>query len=81
VGRQWRGLRDGSLLTSETPDLARYDAGAARRIDAGDACAAADGAFGAGNYDDLAGLPDAVVRVSVGCGATRCASTRRRTRT
>ena len=28
----------------------------------------ADGPFGAGNYDDLAGLPDAAVRVSLGCG-------------
>ena len=57
---------------SETTDplLARY-ADAARRVDAGDACdgcAATDGPFGAGNYDDLAGLPDAAVRVSLGCG-------------
>ena len=26
------------------------------------------GPFGAGNYDDLAGLPDAAVQVSLGCG-------------
>jgi L-amino acid N-acyltransferase YncA len=52
------------------PVLARY-AEAARRVDAGDACdgcSAGDGPFGAGNYDDLAGLPDAAVRVSLGCG-------------
>jgi L-amino acid N-acyltransferase YncA/2-polyprenyl-3-methyl-5-hydroxy-6-metoxy-1,4-benzoquinol methylase len=52
------------------PVLARY-AEAARRVDAGDACdgcSAHDGPFGAGNYDDLAGLPDAAVRVSLGCG-------------
>jgi L-amino acid N-acyltransferase YncA/2-polyprenyl-3-methyl-5-hydroxy-6-metoxy-1,4-benzoquinol methylase len=57
---------------SETSDpmLAWY-AEAARRVDAGDACdgcAVTDGPFGAGNYDDLVGLPDAAVRVSLGCG-------------
>ncbi len=52
------------------PILERY-AEAARRVDAGDACdgcASGDGPFGAGNYDDLAGLPDAAVQVSLGCG-------------
>jgi L-amino acid N-acyltransferase YncA len=52
------------------PILDRY-AEAARRGDAGDACdgcSAHDGRFGAANYDDLAGLPDAAVRVSLGCG-------------
>ena len=57
---------------SETSDpvLARY-VEAARRVDAGDACdgcSVSDGPFGAGNYDDLTGLPDAAVRVSLGCG-------------
>jgi arsenite methyltransferase len=52
------------------PILDRY-AEAARRVEAGDACdgcSAHDGPFGAGNYDDLADLPDAAVRVSLGCG-------------
>ena len=50
-----------------TPDLSRY-AEAARRVDAGDSCATPGGPFGAGNYDDLSGLPDAAVHVSLGCG-------------
>jgi SAM-dependent methyltransferase len=57
-------------MTTPDPILARY-ADAARRVDAdeaGDGCAAAHGPFGAGNYDDLAGIPDAAVRVSLGCG-------------
>jgi L-amino acid N-acyltransferase YncA len=57
------------LLMSD-PSLAGY-AEAARRVDAtdaGDGCCAGNGAFGAGNYDDLAGVPDAAVRVSLGCG-------------
>ena len=58
------------MAERRTPSSSRY-AEAARRVDAGDACdgcAAGDGPFGAGNYDDLAGLPDAAVRVSLGCG-------------
>ena len=58
------------MTTTPDPELARY-AEAARRAEAGDACdgcSASDGPFGAGNYDDLAGLPDAAVRVSLGCG-------------
>ena len=54
--------------TNHDPVLERY-ADAARRVDAGDACdGCATGPFGAGNYDDLAGVPDAAVRVSLGCG-------------
>jgi len=55
---------------SRDPVLERY-AEAARQVDAGgacDGCASGDGPFGAGNYDDLAGLPDAAVHVSLGCG-------------
>ena len=58
------------MTTTPDPELARY-AEAARRAEAADACdgcSASDGPFGAGNYDDLAGLPDAAVRVSLGCG-------------
>jgi L-amino acid N-acyltransferase YncA/2-polyprenyl-3-methyl-5-hydroxy-6-metoxy-1,4-benzoquinol methylase len=58
------------MADQRDPVLERY-AEAARRVDAGDACdgcASADGPFGAGNYDDLAGLPDAAVQVSLGCG-------------
>jgi len=58
------------MTVATDPVLARY-AEAARRVDAGDACdgcSSGDGPFGAGNYDDLAGLPDAAVRVSLGCG-------------
>ena len=58
------------MTETTDPSLDRY-AEAARRVDAGDACdgcSAGDGPFGAGNYDDLAGLPDAAVRVSLGCG-------------
>jgi L-amino acid N-acyltransferase YncA/predicted O-methyltransferase YrrM len=71
VGRLGRRLLDRNLLMS-TPDpaLARY-AEAARRANAGharDGCAVTDGPFGACNYDDLAGVPDAAVRVSLGCG-------------
>ena len=55
---------------STDPALERY-AEAARRVNAGDTydgCGSDDGPFGAGNYDDLAGLPDAAVQVSLGCG-------------
>ena len=58
------------MSDTSDPALARY-ADAARRVDAGhagDGCAVTNGPFGAGNYDDLAGLPDAAVRVSLGCG-------------
>ena len=57
-------------MSTPDPDVARY-AEAARRVDAGgalDGCAATDGPFGAGNYDDLDGVPDAALRVSLGCG-------------
>ena len=55
-------------MADARPDLGRY-AEAARRVDAGDACACGRrGPFGAGHYDDLAGLPDAAVQVSLGCG-------------
>jgi L-amino acid N-acyltransferase YncA len=37
-------------------------------VHAVDTCSTPDGPFGAGNYDDLAGLPDAAVHVSLGCG-------------
>ena len=54
--------------TSPDPALERY-AEAARRVDAGDAGdGCSSGPFGAVNYDDLAGLPDAAVQVSLGCG-------------
>lgn len=50
------------------PALAPY-AEAARRVAAGDACSCAgEDPFGAGHYDDLGGLPDAAVQVSLGCG-------------
>ena len=53
------------------PSLERY-AAAARRVEAGDAgSCAAEGPFGVGHYDDLDdldGLPDAAVLVSLGCG-------------
>ena len=52
------------------PILEHY-AEAARRVDAGgacDGCASGDGPFGVGNYDDLAGLPNAALQVSLGCG-------------
>jgi SAM-dependent methyltransferase len=57
-------------MSTSDPVLARY-ADVARRVEAGaacDGCAAGDGPFGAGNYDDLTGLPDDAVRVSLGCG-------------
>jgi len=57
-------------MSASDPDLSGY-AEAARRVsagDAGDGCTATSGPFGAGHYDDLDGLPDAAVRVSLGCG-------------
>ena len=55
-------------MATSGPDLSRY-AEAARTIQAGNAC---DGCsadhFGIANYDDLADLPDAALRVSLGCG-------------
>ena len=48
-------------------DLACY-ADAARRARAGETCAANGSPFGAGHYDALDELPDAAVRVSLGCG-------------
>ncbi len=68
VGRLLGRLRPRDLLMAiPEPDLARY-ADAARRVDAGDSCATPDGPFGASKYDDLAGIPEAAVRVSLGCG-------------
>jgi L-amino acid N-acyltransferase YncA len=58
------------MATTPGPELARY-AEAARRAEAavaGDGCCASDGPFGVASYDDLAGLPDAAMRVSLGCG-------------
>jgi SAM-dependent methyltransferase len=56
-------------MSTPDPVLARY-ADAARRVEAGAACdgCAGAGPFGASHYDDLAGLPDAAVHVSLGCG-------------
>ncbi len=57
-------------MSTSDPNLAGY-AEAARRMsasDAGDGCALTSGPFGAGNYDDLAGVPNAAVQVSLGCG-------------
>ena len=51
----------------ERPALEGY-ADAARRAAAGETCAGECSPFGAGNYGDLTGLPDAAVRVSLGCG-------------
>jgi arsenite methyltransferase len=48
-------------------DLSRY-ADAARRAAHGPNCAETSSPFGAGHYDDLDGVPDAAVRVSLGCG-------------
>jgi L-amino acid N-acyltransferase YncA/SAM-dependent methyltransferase len=47
-------------------ELARAAAAGEHVTDAADAAAA--GCFGAAAYDDLAGLPDAAVRASLGCG-------------
>jgi SAM-dependent methyltransferase len=49
------------------PALEGY-ADAARRAAAGETCAGGCSPFGAGNYGDLAGLPDAAVQASLGCG-------------
>jgi SAM-dependent methyltransferase len=48
-------------------DLSRY-ADAARSADHGPICVEAESAFGAGHYDDLDGVPETAVRVSLGCG-------------
>jgi SAM-dependent methyltransferase len=49
------------------PLLDRY-AAAARGADIGEVCEADGCRFGAVAYDDLDGIPDAAVRVSLGCG-------------
>jgi SAM-dependent methyltransferase len=55
-------------MADELPNLERY-ADAARSVDAGEACdGCTGGAFGVGNYQDLDGLPDAAVQLSLGCG-------------
>ena len=64
--RSGRGL----LMTANDshPALTRY-AEAARRAGAGGSVCAANGSpFGAGHYGELDDLPDAAVRVSLGCG-------------
>ena len=53
--------------TQRDPVLEGY-ADAARRVAAGQTCAAECSPFGAGHYDALDGLPDAAVRGSLGCG-------------
>jgi arsenite methyltransferase len=58
-------------MTDQRDPIHEGYAEAARRVDAGaacDGCTSHAGSFGAGNYDDLAGLPDAAVQVSLGCG-------------
>jgi L-amino acid N-acyltransferase YncA/predicted O-methyltransferase YrrM len=55
-------------MASSGADLSRY-ADAARSVEAGDACDGCSGGhFGVANYDELAGLPDAALQVSLGCG-------------
>jgi arsenite methyltransferase len=58
------------MAATSDPGLERY-AAAARSVSAAEArdgCAAGGGPFGAGNDDELGGLPDAAVQVSLGCG-------------
>jgi SAM-dependent methyltransferase len=55
------------MTTPRDPLLDRY-AAAALGTDTGETCAADGCCFGAVAYDDLAGIPDAAVRVSLGCG-------------
>jgi L-amino acid N-acyltransferase YncA/predicted O-methyltransferase YrrM len=50
------------------PTLARYADAARRAGDGGCVCAADGSPFGAGHYHELDGMPDAAVRVSLGCG-------------
>lgn len=55
-------------MSSPDPSLERY-ADAARRASDGSVCATDGTPFGAGrHYDNLDGVPDAAVRVSLGCG-------------
>ena len=50
------------------PMLTRYAEAARRAGDGGCVCAADGSPFGAGHYGELDDLPDAAVRVSLGCG-------------
>ncbi len=50
------------------PTLSRYADAARRAGDGGCVCAADGSPFGSGHYDELAGMPAAAVRVSLGCG-------------
>ena len=48
--------------------LARYADAARRAGEEGCVCAADGSPFGAGHYEELGDVPDAAVRVSLGCG-------------
>ena len=50
------------------PTLTRYAEAARRAGDGGCVCVADGSPFGAGHYGELDDLPDAAVRVSLGCG-------------